>query len=111
MLFWWVNSGADISTLPRTTLALLYVYAVLQLSYEEFVGPSHKYIQQVATTLALPLKLLLFGLVYSFLKNGRLLYYMERARMLYDHSPKDWQEFEADLMNPVAKTDAASSSR
>jgi hypothetical protein len=95
---------------PRTTLAFLYLYAVLQLSYEEFVGPSHKYIQQIATSLALPLKLLLFGLVYSFLKSGRMLYYMERARLLYDSSPKDWLIFEGEILHPIPKADATSAS-
>lgn len=135
----------------RITLATLYLYAVIQLSYAAFGGQQatvqqaniqqvsvqqisgssklaagskptdgqaggetqekvvHKVVQEIFTTISLPLKLVLFGLVYSVLKTGRMLFYMREARQLYKEAPIRWEKFEAETFRPGRNAAAAAS--
>lgn len=79
----------------RVYISALYLYAVIQLSYAIFGGS--KYVQEIFTTMSLPLKLMLFVQLHSLIRSGRLLFYMEKARLLDESVPKDWNMFQTQI--------------
>jgi hypothetical protein len=91
----------------RASTACLYGYTVLQLAYIGFSPPAElnkslslvqylpveKYLEGFATITSLPLKILFIGLCYWALKEGRLIFYMEKTRRLIRNAPAEWNEF------------------
>jgi hypothetical protein len=84
----------------RLVICLLYLYAVLQVSYVGFgfrfgtdLRPDLALVENVGSILSLPLKLLFIGLCYWLLREGRLEFYMQKTRKGIETTEADWQEF------------------
>ena len=92
----------------RISTAFLYGYTVLQLAYVGFnYSPSREiinlslnkflpvesYLEGFATITSLPLKILFIVFCYWALKEGRLIFYMEKTRKLIETAPEEWKQF------------------
>lgn len=84
----------------RLWTALLYCYAVLQLSYLGFNLPQspqppsvERVLQEFATITSLPLKLLFVGFCYWAMQTGRMAFYMEKTRGLLKDVPSQWDDY------------------
>lgn len=58
---------------PFRVLAVLYLYALIQVLYLLFRSDQYRYIQEIVTALALPLRLVLFAFVSWLLIKGKML--------------------------------------
>lgn len=87
-------------TSRRLAICLLYLYAVLQVAYVGFgfqygqsVRPDLALVEDFASILSLPLKLLFIGLCYWLLREGRLEFYMQKTRKAIQTADADWAQF------------------
>lgn len=88
----------------RLVICLLYLYAVLQVSYVGFgfrfgtdLRPDLALVENVGSILSLPLKLLFIGLCYWLIREGRLEFYMQKTRKAIETTEADWQEFRGSI--------------
>ncbi len=77
--------------LPTWSIGVLYGYAAIQMIQPMFAFPGGDALKAVCASIALPLKLFLFGVVQWAIESGRLLYYMRTIRRFDER-----QEFERD---------------
>lgn len=83
----------------RFAIGLLYLYAVLQLSYVGFNQQNAPYpLQGFATILSLPLKLVFIEFCFWVVSTGRLVFYMKNTRDLMQDVPKQWKDFQREII-------------
>lgn len=85
-------------------IAILYFYAALQILAIAFDLPRGAHVPPLLTAtepfviaIALPLKVLLFLVVYWALHSGRMLFYVEKFRHVMETSEKEWRTFAREL--------------
>lgn len=82
---------------PRFVAMLLYVYAVLQVAYIGFFNDIQNSplqpLQNVATVLSLPLKLVFIGFWTWVFGNGMLVFYMRNERQTIETVDAKWNSF------------------
>lgn len=96
-------------TSRRVAIGSLYLYAVLQVAFVGFgfqygasLRPDLMLVENFASILSLPLKLLFISLCYWLLREGRLEFYMQKTRKTIQTADADWAEFQGESREATA---------